>query len=192
VVRLKDFLRANGFDLATIIAIIISLIVASISAVDTLQYLNKPILIYDVDSRPYINGEFDSMTSIFIWNEGYTKADNVTIYLQTKGKIKQNLILKGEIGKEKFNISSDLKKIDDSNYILTIPFIVQNTEYDIHLLVNCRGRDPIDTMMIESENGGIARENRKNILYKYIGYLLPALAVFLILIIYIRKRRKDL
>lgn len=184
---MKWSLNLEGINLAAIVMIIITSIATIISAAD-IPYFNNPHLVYNIDKYQYINDNFDSMVHICVWNEGYTKADNITIYLQTNGKIGANNTYKGYIGSDGFpEPELRIEVIDGDYYILNIPCIVPDTKYDVRLVVSCMGNNPIDHIMIESENGGIARENSKNILYRNIRYSLPFLALIMILIIIIRR-----
>lgn len=177
----------------TIISILASLAVIYISII------NKPCLTYEEGYYPLQEGM--SLAFIVVKNEGHKTANTVDIGINAKGEIEnvvsQKGLIIGEIGvAELFKESVSFEIIDISSCKVEIPHIVSGMKYTLCLIIKHGSGDPIDGVIVESTNGGIAKKYTQkgssfSIIFA-IGFIVGICLTLVVCYLYMKKKSKNL
>jgi len=130
------------------------------------SFFDKPHLTYESGYYPLSEGK--SLAFIILRNEGQKTANDVEININTKGEIENVMGQKGlileQIKDEVLfydNPEFELKEENSSSKI-KIHHISEGVKYTVCVIVKKGSGDPIDQLMVESKNGGIAEKYPQN------------------------------
>lgn len=186
-----DMVKKIGF-IVMIISALASLSVFFISIIKT------PCLTYEEGYYPLQEGK--SLAFILVKNEGRKTANTVNICITAKGEIEnvatQKGLIIGKIGEaELFKEAVSSEIIDNSSCKVIIPHIVNGIKYTLCLTIKHGKGDPIDGVIVESINGGIAKKyTQKGSSFSKIfisGFIL-GICLTLVVYYYMKKKSKDL
>lgn len=182
--------KSDQNRLEKIISISMLIIAVITLLVSLINFFLTPYLTYEEASYPLPAGE--SLYVVIVRNEGHKSADDVEIYINTKGQIENAMGQRGLINKKieecqlfKEYVSLSSKK---SYFKANLSYLPCGMEYRLYLIVSEQKNDKYSERRLITHRDGIAVKRKQNCFIPFcIGLGIGSLIVIFFYILQIKK-----
>lgn len=186
----------NWNRLKKVVVILTIILILATLAGFIFSFFDKPILTYEEGYYPLPGGK--SLSFIIVRNEGYKTANIVEICFNAKGDIEnvmgQKGLIIGQIGEEElFREYVSFKVTDNSSCKIELPHLANGMKYTVCPIIKYGSGNPIDCVIVESANGGIANKYTHDgflfLKYFIIGFIAGIFITLVVSYLYTKKKK---